>query len=222
MQTALNLAFCILSLSALSACGGGSGPGQSTGPRDMDPVEIKEYEGTKLSSQREFRENSIRGPQDVDIDSWRLTVDGLVEHPLSLTYDQVKARPAFRKVTDLHCVEGWSVKILWEGFKLRDLLAEAGTKIQASHVVFHAADGYYTFLTWNYVTVHDLLVAWNMNGVPLRPERGYPLMLVAEDRLGYKWCRWLTRIELTDSSGARGYWENQGYPKSGDPKEWDR
>jgi len=222
MRTSLFKLFPALALSLAAACGGGSDVKQSTEPRDMDPVEITEYEGAELSSYRDFRENSILGPQKVDIASYRLAVDGLVNKPLNLTFDQVKARPAFRKVTDLHCVEGWKVKILWEGFKLRDILDEAGLKPGAGYVVFHAVDGYYTYLSLNYVTVHDLLVAWNMNGVPLKPQLGYPLMLVAEDRLGYKWCRWINRIEVTDSTGAKGYWENLGYPKSGDPAEWFR
>lgn len=210
--------FCLL-LSAAISCGGGTGP-QVTEPREMEPVEILEYNGERLGSHRDFRENSIIGPQRVEIGSFMLRVDGMVERPLSFSYEQLLARPAFRKAITLLCVEGWSVKVLWEGFKLRDMLAEAGVRPGANWVKFHGADGYYTFLSLNYVTVRDLLVAYRMNGVPLRPERGFPLHLVAEDRLGYKWCRWLNRIELTDSSGAKGYWESQGYPAGGDPAEW--
>ncbi|MFO7650060.1 MAG: molybdopterin-dependent oxidoreductase, partial [bacterium] len=84
-------------------------------PRASVPlaVEVREYQGEKLGSVTEFRENSIKGPQAVDSAKYRLTVSGLVTRPLTLTLAEVLAYPAVSKVTTLHCVEGWSVKVLW-------------------------------------------------------------------------------------------------------------
>ena len=82
---------------------------------ELPPVEIRDYQGEKLSSVLDFRENSIKGPQYVDINEYRLKVTGLVEEEKSYTYDEVIGRQSYSKVITLNCVEGWSVKILWEG-----------------------------------------------------------------------------------------------------------
>ena len=192
-------------------------------PRDADeptrqslaPTEVREYEGRDLSSIDEFRENSIAGPQHVDEAAYRLTVDGLVARPLSLTYDDILGQPTYEKVVTLHCVEGWSVDILWEGVLIGDLLAEATPDSAATIVIFRAADGYSTSLPLSYLLENDILLAYRMNGVELPAERGFPFQLVAEERWGYKWVKWVTEIELSDDATFRGYWESRGYSNSG-------
>lgn len=83
---------------------------------DLKPVEVREYEGERLSSVDDFRENSIKGPQQVDTGNYRLNISGLVENPRSYAYDEVISNHQhYRKVVTLNCVEGWSVNILWEG-----------------------------------------------------------------------------------------------------------
>ncbi len=73
----------------------------------LEPVEIREYEGINLSSVDGFRENSIKGPQQVDIESYRLEITGLVQNPRSYTYDEViNNRQYYKKVVTLDCVEG--------------------------------------------------------------------------------------------------------------------
>ena len=86
-----------------------------------EPTETREYQGTKLSSITDFRENSIKGPQYIDKDEYRLEITGLVDSAATYTYDQMIGRESYRKVVTLNCVEGWSVTILWEGFLVRDL-----------------------------------------------------------------------------------------------------
>ncbi|MHB1315803.1 MAG: molybdopterin-dependent oxidoreductase [Christensenellales bacterium] len=178
---------------------------------ELAAVEIKEYEGKDLSSILDFRENSIKGPQTVDITEYRLVVDGLVETPAELTYDQVLSNKKYTKMVTLYCVEGWSVNILWEGILLKDLFDKAGVKKEANTVIFHAADGYTTSLSLESIQYKNMMIAYKMNGVVLPPERGFPFQLVAEDKLGYKWIKWLNRIELSDNEDYRGYWEQAGY-----------
>ena len=108
----------------------------------LPPVEIGEYEGQDLSSIDDFRENSILGPQDVSLDTYQLKVSGLVDNPLSLTYDQVLEYEQYSKVVTLFCVEGWNATILWEGVLIDDLLKDAGVQEDAVIAIFHAADGY--------------------------------------------------------------------------------
>jgi DMSO/TMAO reductase YedYZ molybdopterin-dependent catalytic subunit len=189
------------------------------GATDLPSAEIDEYEGEQLSSITKFRENSIRGPQSVDISEYRLSVVGMVETPLDLTYDDVLDRERYRKVVTLNCVEGWSVKILWEGVLLGDLLEQAGADPDATVLILKAVDGYSTALPISYVKQNDILLAYKMNDVVLPPERGYPFQLVAEDKWGYKWIKWVTEIEVSDDTSYRGFWESRGYNNAGDLDE---
>lgn len=179
---------------------------------ELSAVEVKEYEGQDLSSILDFRENSIRGPQQVDTRSYTLSVSGIVSDPKDYSYDEVLDRfPPYRKVLTLHCVEGWDATILWEGVRVHDILLDAGYDANATTVIFTAADGYSTSLPLSSIRDRDILLAYRMNGVVMPPERGYPFQLVAEDRWGYKWIKWVTDIEVSNDEGYRGYWESRGF-----------
>jgi DMSO/TMAO reductase YedYZ molybdopterin-dependent catalytic subunit len=183
----------------------------------LPPVEVREYRGEKLGSSTDFRENSIKGPQSVDRTAFRLLVDGAVATPATYRYEQVLTEEStYTKVVTLDCVEGWSVKVLWEGVLLADLIDRARPDTDAVTVVFHAADGYTTSLPLAYVLERRILLAYRMNGVELPAERGFPFQVVAEDKWGYKWCKWVSRIELSRDADYRGYWETRGYSSSGD------
>jgi DMSO/TMAO reductase YedYZ molybdopterin-dependent catalytic subunit len=78
-------------------------------------------------------------------------------------------------------------------------------------VIFHAADGYTTSLPWALVKERQLILAYKANEIVLPAEMGYPFIVVAEDKLGYKWARWVTKIELSDNKDYKGYWESRGY-----------
>jgi DMSO/TMAO reductase YedYZ molybdopterin-dependent catalytic subunit len=179
-------------------------------------VEIKEYKGEKLDPIEKFEENSIKGAQRIDIKAYRLEVGGLVGKPLSYSYDEVLARPAQSKVTIIHCVEGWDVKVLWEGVSLTALLDEAAAKPAANTVIFKSADGYSTSLPLAYIREKNILLAFRMNGLTLPEARGFPFQVVAEDKWGYKWAKWVTSIELSNDPNYKGYWESRGYNNNGD------
>jgi DMSO/TMAO reductase YedYZ molybdopterin-dependent catalytic subunit len=185
------------------------------GTKTLDPVEVREYKGEKLGSSDDFRENSIKGPQHIDIAKYQLTINGLVANPEKLTYQQLLALPGYRKVVTLNCVEGWSVKVLWEGFLVKDILEASGIDPKAKVAFFYAADGYTTSLPLDYLSKNKIILAYKMNDVTLKPERGFPLQLVAEEKWGYKWIKWVTRIELSDNVNYKGYWESRGYSSGG-------
>ena len=190
------------------------------GNGELKPVEIREYEGQKLGSVADFRENSIKGPQDVDIETYKLEITGLVQNPRSYTYAGVTdTHQHYKKVVTVNCVEGWSVTILWEGILVRDLLEEAKPLPAAKVVIFHAYDGYSTSFPLDYITNRDILMAYKMNEITMPPERGFPFQLVAESKWGYKWIKWITRIELSDNVSYQGYWESRGYSNTGDLDE---
>jgi len=184
---------------------------------ELEPVEIREYQGEKLSSVDDFRENSVKGPQYIDIETYKLEINGLVQNPRSYTYDEVvNDHKLYKKVVTLDCVEGWSVTILWEGILLRDLLEKAKPPTEAKVIIFHAYDGYTTSLPLDYIMNRDILMAFKMNEISIPPERGFPFQLVAESKWGYKWIKWITRIELSEDVNYRGYWESRGYSNTAD------
>ncbi|HUU75210.1 MAG TPA: molybdopterin-dependent oxidoreductase [Methanoregulaceae archaeon] len=184
---------------------------------ELSSVEIREYQGEDLSSIADFRENSIRGPQYINITEYRLIVTGDVDRTLELSYDELRSNyPHYQKHVTLYCVEGWDVTILWEGILVSDLLDEAGVKPGADTIIFRAHDGYSTSLPMDYIRDRKIILAYAANNVTLPAERGYPFELVAEDRWGYKWIKWVEEIEVSDEAGYRGYWESRGYSQGGD------
>jgi len=173
--------------------------------------EIREYEGARLDPSIGPRDNSIKGVQYIDLADYSLKVDGLVENPRSWSYDDVLALESSERLVTLHCVEGWDATVLWEGVRLMDLIGLAKPFSDASVVIFHSVDGYTTSLPLSTVEERDLLLAYKSNGLELPPELGFPFIVVAEDKLGYKWARWVEFIELSADTDYEGYWESRGY-----------
>ena len=182
----------------------------------LDAVEVKEYHGEKLSSVNDFRENSIKGPQNINITNYRLEVTGLVQTPRNYTYDDVKNHTTYEKVVKLDCVEGWDVTILWQGILVSDLLKEAGPLPAGSVVIFYAYDNYTTSFPIDYLYNNQIIMAYKMNNATIPPERGFPFQLVAESKWGYKWIKWITKIEVSNNTDYQGYWESRGYSNLGD------
>jgi DMSO/TMAO reductase YedYZ molybdopterin-dependent catalytic subunit len=186
-------------------------------PIELEGIEIREYQGQDLSSIQDFSENSIKGPQFIEIDSYHLVVDGLVANETLYSYQEIiDGFQHYKKIVSLYCVEGWSVDILWEGLLLSEIMKEASIQPEANTVIFHAFDGYTSSLPLEYVIDNDILLAFKMNEVVIPPERGYPFQLVAESKWGYKWVKWITRIELSSDPNYRGYWESRGYSNEAD------
>jgi len=183
----------------------------------LDGVEIREYKGEKLSSVNDFRETSIKGPQQINKTTYQLQITGLVETPKNYTYDEVLNNfQQYKKVVTLDCVEGWSVSILWEGVLVSDLIEESKPDPFAKILIFKAYDGYTTSLPLVYITQNNILLSYKMNNVTLPPERGFPFQLVAESKWGYKWIKWVTEIEVSNNTQYKGYWESRGYSNIGD------
>jgi len=158
--------------------------------------------------------------------NWRVTVGGLVEQPLSLTLDDLKALPSRTQITRHDCVEGWSCIGQWKGVPLAFILAVARVKPEARYVVFRCADNmsaagaepqfYYESLDLLEATHPQTILAFELNNAPLPVKHGAPVRLRAERQLGYKMAKYIKHIEvvaeLTPIAGGRGgYWEDQGY-----------
>jgi DMSO/TMAO reductase YedYZ molybdopterin-dependent catalytic subunit len=145
-------------------------------------------------------------------DEYRLTVDGMVDHPLDLSYEDLLDRPQSDLVRDFQCVTGWRVaEVPWTGVLLRDLLDEAGVAEGATHLRIHSFDGVYTeSLTLEQARRDDMLAAHRMLDGPVSREHGGPVRLFVGPMYGYKSLKWLERIEVTNQLYP-GYWEQLGY-----------
>ncbi|MCB2227628.1 MAG: molybdopterin-dependent oxidoreductase [Desulfarculaceae bacterium] len=187
-------------------------------PAALAGQEIKTFQGKKLSPYHREYDNSIRGPQKVDRKAYRLKIDGLVERPQSLTYQQVTALPSVKEVVLMPCVEGWTETLLYQGPRIRELLALAGVKPEAAFVMFHSVEGYSTGLPLKYLSGDKILLGYRINGLELDATRGWPFQLVAPGKLGYKWAKWITRIEVL-AKPVKGYWEKRGYSNKADASE---
>lgn len=182
--------------------------------------EIREYQGQQLDSINDLRENSIKGAQNVDLETYSLNVTGLVSQPQSYTYDEVLDQfPHLKKVASLNCVEGWTVTLLFEGVPFRALLEKSSPLPDARIVIFHSVDGFTTSLPLDYFLANEILMAFKINGLTIRPQNGFPFQLVAEGKWGYKWAKWISGIELSDDPNFRGFWESRGYSNTGNLEE---
>ena len=160
------------------------------------------------------------GQPAVDARAWRLEVGGLVQRPLTLTLEALRARPRREVVFTLECSGNhgfpWSGGLIgtarWAGTPLAPLLAEAGVQERGSEVVFWGADAgeetvrdvpmrqhFARSMSLADATDADLLLAYEMNGVPLPPNHGAPLRLLAPGWYGVANVKWLTRIEVRDT-----------------------
>ncbi len=137
-------------------------------------------------------------PIDVNVESYRLVVDGLVERPLSLSLEDLTAYPAVTQVPRLECPGFFVDYAEWSGPLVRTILEDAGVKTEATEVVFY--DGsefpYRRKLTLEEALRDDTFLAYELYGQPLPPEHGFPLRLVAGSKLGSSWVKWLFRIEV--------------------------
>lgn len=149
---------------------------------------------------------------------WRLKVTGLVEHPLSLSLDNIRRLPQRTQITRHDCVEGWSAIGEWTGPQLSLLLDAAKLKPEARFIVFHCADRlrgmpYYESVDLDDAFHPQTIVAHALNGAPLPERNGAPLRMRIERQLGYKHAKYLTMIEAVASldhigGGQGGYWED--------------
>ena len=147
-----------------------------------------------------------------DIGAYSLGITGLVDLPVQLSLSQLRgefspgsADMVLQCMTNVH----WG-RIRFTGARLLEVLDYAGAHEAASKVALRGADGFDTDLRIEEIRERPdaFLLAYEMNDEPLTPEHGFPLRLTAEGKYGYKWCKWLTEIELVDYD-CKGHYEGK-------------
>jgi DMSO/TMAO reductase YedYZ molybdopterin-dependent catalytic subunit len=132
-----------------------------------------------------------------NISGYRLTIDGMVENPLTLTYESILEYPVVTRNVALICPGVWGERVDWTGVPVSTLLAEAAIQPGATELTFYASDGYSMALKLEEVEKPGFFLAFKRDGQTLNHSEGYPVRLVAEGMDGYNWVRWITRIEVT-------------------------
>jgi DMSO/TMAO reductase YedYZ molybdopterin-dependent catalytic subunit len=150
-------------------------------------------------------------------DEWSLTVTGLVDEPFTIGLDELRTMPAVTPTFDIHCVTKWSkFDTTWTGVRVRDLLARAGMRPEATHVIEHAEFGYTTNLPLADITTDDAIVAYAFEGEDIEAIHGGPVRVVVPHLYFWKSAKWVRSLELI-AGDAPGFWERNGYHMYGDP-----
>jgi DMSO/TMAO reductase YedYZ molybdopterin-dependent catalytic subunit len=154
---------------------------------------------------------------DVPAEHWRLTIDGLVENPVTWDWAAFRAQPVFRDVSDIHCVTAWSrFDNAWEGVGARHILDTVKPKSGAQFIILHSYDDYTTNLPLAEFASDDVLLAHSWQGKPLTAAHGGPVRAIVPKLYFWKSAKWLKRIEFAAQDSA-GFWEQRGYHAHGDP-----
>lgn len=156
-------------------------------------------------------------PADSTVDVW-----GAVENELSLSLPEFKSLESEIQKQDFHCVTGWSrLDCLFRGVQFSTLADHVGVTDDATHVLFHAHDGYTTDLPLSECLHEGVLFAWELDGEPLSGEHGGPLRAVTPHKYAYKGAKWISGVEFL-SETERGYWEKRGYSTHANPWNEER
>jgi DMSO/TMAO reductase YedYZ molybdopterin-dependent catalytic subunit len=157
-----------------------------------------------------------------DPQTWDFRIFGLVEEPLTVSYDEFLALPTVRIVANIHCVTGWSkLDTLWEGVSFQEVIRLVQVKAEAKFVTVHCEQGFTTSLPREVLMDDDVLFAYRYDDAPLTPEHGYPLRLVVPKRYFWKSAKWVRGLEFM-AEDRLGFWEVRGYHNSADPWKEER
>lgn len=158
----------------------------------------------------------------IPMDMWRLTIDGEVENPIVLKWDDVMALPQTEDISDFHCVTTWSkLNMTWKGVSLLDIAALVQPKSTATHLMCYGYDTYTTNVAIEEALKPDVLLAHTVEGEPLALEHGGPLRMITPQLYAWKGSKWIKRIEFL-SANKLGFWEERGYSNTAYPWRNDR
>lgn len=175
----------------------------------------KKGEVKEVTPTEGFYVQSYNSTPQIDVKGWWLRVDGLVNNPLTFSYEGILKMEPLSEYITLGCignnVGGNSIgNALWTGIPLKVILDMAGIKDNVRKVVFYAEDGYSDSIPLDVAMRPFNLLAYRMNNETLPPEHGYPLRLLVPGIYGMKNVKWIYRISLVDYD-FKGYWEKEGW-----------
>ncbi len=158
----------------------------------------------------------------IPLTEWKLTIDGEVENPIVLNWQDFMALPQTEDTSDFHCVTTWSkLNMLWRGVKLMDLAALVQPKETATHILCYGYDDYTTNVAIEEALKPDVLLVHTFEGAPLAREHGGPVRMITPQLYAWKGSKWINRIEFLPHNKL-GFWEERGYSDTAYPWRNDR
>lgn len=159
---------------------------------------------------------------NVDKEKWRLIIDGAVENPMILKWDDFMGLPQTEDISDFHCVTTWSkIDMPWIGVSFLDIAALVAPKVSATHVLCYGYDTYTTNLSLEEALKPDVLLVHSVYGEPLAKEHGGPVRMITPQLYAWKGSKWIKRIEFLEVN-QKGFWEERGYSNTAYPWQNDR
>ncbi len=165
---------------------------------------------------------SVEATPQISTDRWLLSIDGAVEEPYVLHWDELVGGAQTEWSGDIHCVTRWSkFNMNWRGSDVRALIERARPTAEASHLLAHCYGGYTTNLPLSDVLEHPALIAHEVDGERLEPDHGGPARLLVPHLYLWKSAKWVNRLEVL-AGDQLGFWERNGYHHRGDPWREER
>jgi DMSO/TMAO reductase YedYZ molybdopterin-dependent catalytic subunit len=159
---------------------------------------------------------------DISLKEWRLILDGEVEHPTELSWEEFMELPQTEDTSDFHCVTTWSkLNINWKGVRFLDLAALVMPKETATHIMCYSYDNYTTNVSLEEALKPDVLLAHTVDGRLLPKEHGGPVRMITPQLYAWKGSKWINRIEFLKQNKS-GFWEERGYSNTAYPWRNDR
>jgi DMSO/TMAO reductase YedYZ molybdopterin-dependent catalytic subunit len=151
----------------------------------------------------------------VNAATWTLTIKGMVDKPLTLTLDQIKAMPQVKVIHTLECISNTVGGDLigngrWTGIRVADLMQQVRPQAGVVDVIFRAADDYSDSVPLSVLMNQDTILAYEMNGQPLQVKHGFPARLLIPGIFGMKNVKWITSMEMVNYD-FKGFWQSQGW-----------
>jgi DMSO/TMAO reductase YedYZ molybdopterin-dependent catalytic subunit len=158
----------------------------------------------------------------IEKSNWKLIIDGAVDQPLALSWDDFMNLPQIEDTSDFHCVTTWSkLNMKWKGVRVLDLAALAHVRENATHILCHGYDEYTTNISLEEALKPDVLLAHTVDGQPLPVEHGGPVRMITPQLYAWKGSKWISRIEFL-TFNKPGFWERNGYSNTAYPWRNDR
>lgn len=158
----------------------------------------------------------------ITLDRWRLTVDGEVENPVVLKWEDFMNLPQVEDTSDFHCVTTWSkMDMVWKGVRLMDIAALVQPKETAMHIMCYGYDTYTTNVSMEEALKPDVLLAHTVYNEPLTKEHGGPVRMITPQLYAWKGSKWIKRIQFLPKNKL-GFWEERGYSNTAYPWRNDR
>ncbi|SEI42607.1 Oxidoreductase molybdopterin binding domain-containing protein [Dyadobacter koreensis] len=159
---------------------------------------------------------------DISLLNWKLTINGEVETPKELSWQDFMNLPQTKDISDFHCVTTWSrMDVPWVGVRFSDLAALVTPKTTATHILCYGYDKYTTNISIEEALKDDVLLVHTADNKPLEKDHGGPVRMITPQLYAWKGAKWINRIEFLNKNKL-GFWELRGYSNTAYPWRNDR